>query len=81
MTVIYSDFLHLLDEENLPDPEDEEIFDDFGQTEKTMGTKKLRKLQDKAEKKRQREVRAKVNTKRILKILKYKKLERCMSSF
>ncbi|XP_053389196.1 DDRGK domain-containing protein 1-like [Mercenaria mercenaria] len=45
------------DEEYVPDPEeDEDIFDDFGESEKTMGAKKLRKLQDKAEKRRQREI-------------------------
>ena len=51
--------LYIADEDYMPGPEDEDgenIFDEFGQSEKTIGAKKLRKLQDKAEKKRQREV-------------------------
>jgi hypothetical protein len=52
--------IYIVDEDFVPGPEDDEdgenIFDEFGQSEKSIGAKKLRKLQDKAEKKRQREV-------------------------
>lgn len=37
-------------------PDEEELFDEIGQPEGKIGAKKLRKLQDKAERKRQREV-------------------------
>lgn len=38
------------------EPDEDELFDDIEQPEGKIGAKKLRKLQDKAEKKRMREV-------------------------
>lgn len=53
--------LHLSDEEE-PDDGDDSIMDEIEQQEGKIGAKKLRKLQDKAEKKRQREVSKNAST-------------------
>ena len=50
------DCIIILDEEEPPDGDDDSIMDEIEQQEGKIGAKKLRKLQEKAEKKRQREV-------------------------